>query len=65
MCKSLLDEVQYEVTVPTLRDRVCMTAAMLVLAPIFEADLPAEQYAYRQGRNAQSGGDRGGRDAVL
>jgi RNA-directed DNA polymerase len=39
--------------ISTLRDRVCMTAAMLVLAPIFEADLPAEQYAYRQGRNAQ------------
>src|SRR6516225_8837214 len=30
-----------------------MTAATLVLAPIFEADLPPEQYAYRQGRNAQ------------
>jgi group II intron reverse transcriptase/maturase len=39
--------------ISTLRDRVCMTAAMLVLAPIFEADLPPEQYAYRQGRNAQ------------
>src|SRR6202166_1492148 len=39
--------------ISTLRDRVCMTAAMLVLGPIFEADLPAEQYAYRQGRNAQ------------
>jgi group II intron reverse transcriptase/maturase len=39
--------------VPTLRDRVCMTAAMLVLEPIFEADLPPEQYAYRPGRNAQ------------
>jgi len=39
--------------ISTLRDRVCMTAAMLVLVPIFEADLPAEQYAYRQGRNAQ------------
>ncbi len=26
---------------------------MLVLEPIFEADLPPEQYAYRQGRNAQ------------
>lgn len=37
----------------TLRDRVCMTAAMLVLEPIFEADLPDEQYAYRAGRNAQ------------
>jgi RNA-directed DNA polymerase len=39
--------------ISTLRDRVCMTAAMLVLDPIFEADLPPEQYAYRQGRNAQ------------
>jgi RNA-directed DNA polymerase len=37
----------------TLRDRVCMTAAMLVLEPIFEAGLPPEQYAYRPGRNAQ------------
>ncbi len=39
--------------ISTLRDRVCMTAAMLVLQPIFEADLPQEQYAYRPGRNAQ------------
>jgi hypothetical protein len=39
--------------IPTLRDRVCMTAAMLVLEPIFEADLPSELYAYRPGRNAQ------------
>jgi group II intron reverse transcriptase/maturase len=36
-----------------LRDRVCMTAARLVLDPILEADLPPEQYAYRRGRNAQ------------
>ena len=39
--------------ISTVRDRVCMTAGMLVLAPIFEADLPPEQYAYRPGRNAQ------------
>ena len=39
--------------ISTVRDRVCMTAAMLVLNPIFEADLPPEQYAYRAGRNAQ------------
>ncbi|MDR3453162.1 MAG: group II intron reverse transcriptase/maturase [Rhodoferax sp.] len=39
--------------ISTLRDRVCMTSAMLVLEPIFEADLPDEQYAYRPGRNAQ------------
>ena len=38
--------------ISTLRDRVSMTAAMLVLEPIFEADLPPEQYAYRAGRNA-------------
>jgi RNA-directed DNA polymerase len=39
--------------ISTLRDRVCMTAAMLVLDPIFDADLPSEQYAYRAGCNAQ------------
>ena len=30
-----------------------MSAALLVLEPIFEADLPPEQSAYRPGRNAQ------------
>src|SRR5215475_11263257 len=39
--------------ISTLRDRVIMTAAMLVLEPVFEADLPRQQYAYRPGRNAQ------------
>jgi group II intron reverse transcriptase/maturase len=39
--------------ISTLRDRVAMTAAMLVLEPIFEADLPDEMYAYRPRRNAQ------------
>src|SRR5438270_10270872 len=43
--------------ISTVRDRVCMTAAMLVLEPIFEADLPPEQYAYRPGRNAQQAAD--------
>jgi retron-type reverse transcriptase len=45
--------------ISTLRDRVCMTAAMLVLEPIFEADLPPEQYAYRPGRKCPTGGGRG------
>jgi len=39
--------------ISTLRDRVCMSAALLVLEPIFEADLPPEQFAYRRGRDAQ------------
>ena len=38
--------------IPCIRDRVAQTAAMLVLSPIFEADLRPEQYAYRQGRSA-------------
>ncbi len=29
--------------ISTLRDRVCMTAGLLVLEPIFEADLPPEK----------------------
>ena len=38
--------------ISTIRDRVAETAAVLILSPIFEADLQPEQYAYRQGRNA-------------
>ena len=38
--------------IPCLRDRVARMAAMLVLSPIFEADLQPEQYAYRAGRGA-------------
>jgi RNA-directed DNA polymerase len=38
--------------VPTIRDRVVQMAAVLVLEPIFEADLQPEQYAYRAERSA-------------
>src|SRR5438046_9643558 len=38
--------------ISSVRDRVCMTAGLLVLEPIFEADLPPEIYAYRAERNA-------------
>ena len=37
--------------IPTIRDRVVQTAAVLVLEPIFEADLEPEQYGYRRGRS--------------
>jgi len=39
--------------IPTITDRVVQTAAMIVLEPIFEADLQTEQYAYRADRGAQ------------
>jgi group II intron reverse transcriptase/maturase len=38
--------------IPTIRDRVVQTAAMLILGSIFEVDLLAEQYAYRVDRSA-------------
>jgi len=37
----------------TVGDRVVQTAVRVILEPIFESDLPAEQYAYRRRRNAQ------------
>src|SRR6201998_946395 len=38
--------------VPAICDRTVMMAAVLVLDPIFEADLQPEQYAYRRDRSA-------------
>jgi group II intron reverse transcriptase/maturase len=40
--------------IPTVRDRVVQTAAVLVLEPIFEADLCDEQYGYRPKRSAHA-----------
>ena len=38
--------------IPTIRDRVVQTAALLILRPIFEADLEPTAYGYRPGRAA-------------
>jgi group II intron reverse transcriptase/maturase len=40
--------------IPSIRDRTVKMATVLVLGPIMEADLPAEQHAYRPKRNALS-----------
>jgi RNA-directed DNA polymerase len=46
------DGKQRPLGIPTIRDRVVQMAAVLVLEPIFEADLQPEQYAYRPDRSA-------------
>ncbi len=46
------DGKQRPLGISTIKDRVVMTAAVLVLEPIFEADLQPEQHAYRPGRSA-------------
>ena len=46
------DGKQRPLGIPTIRDRAVQMAAVLVLEPIFEADLQPEQYAYRADRSA-------------
>ena len=43
---------QRPLSIPTVKDRMVQMAAVLVLEPIFEADLQPEQYAYRPGCSA-------------
>lgn len=40
--------------IPTVKDRVVQTAAVLILAPIFEADFCEEQMGFRPGRDAKT-----------
>jgi RNA-directed DNA polymerase len=46
------DGKQRPLGIPTIKDRVIQTAVLIVLEPIFEADLQPEQYAYRAERSA-------------
>ena len=46
------DGKQRPLGIATIRDRVAQMAVVLVLEPIFEADLEPEQYAYRANRSA-------------
>src|SRR5919106_919470 len=44
------DGKQRPLGIPCLKDRVVQMAVVLILEPIFEADLEPEQFAYRAGR---------------
>jgi len=46
------DGKQRPLGIPTIKDRVVQMAAVLILEPIFEADLQPEQHAYRPNRSA-------------
>src|SRR6201993_2911411 len=53
-----LQEGQYEISVPTVRDRVAQAAAKIVLEPIFEADFLSCSYGFRPRRSATQAMER-------
>src|SRR6185437_11824402 len=52
------DQVQFVLTVPSIRDRVVQGALKLILEPIFEADFQSGSYGYRPNRTAHEAVDR-------
>ena len=52
MFKSLLSEVQYEVTVPTVSDRIAQAVVKGYLEPELERHFHPDSYGYRPGKSA-------------
>jgi RNA-directed DNA polymerase len=50
MFKCLLSEVQYEVTVPTVSDRIAQMVAKRYIEPILEPVFHGDSYGCRPGR---------------
>jgi RNA-directed DNA polymerase len=48
-----LQEEQYEITVPAVRDRIVQAALKIVLEPVFEADFLPCSFGFRPGRSPQ------------
>ena len=44
---------QRPLSIPTVKDRVVQTAVVMVLGPIFEADMAPQQYGFRPGMDAK------------
>jgi RNA-directed DNA polymerase len=45
--------VQFDVTVPTVRDRVVQTALRMAIEPIFEKDFATHSYGFRPNRGCK------------
>src|SRR6266853_5110153 len=54
MFKRLLSEVQYEVTVPALEDKIVQRATVEVLNAIYEQDFLGFSYGFRPGKSAHN-----------
>jgi len=52
MFKCLLREVQYEVTVSTVVDRLIQQALLQIMQPIFDPGFSKSSYGFRPRRNA-------------